>query len=80
MKKKTITLIFTVLIVAVLFAAGFRIIIDENKCVGCEDCTLVCPTNAIDMIDGKAVIDQSKCIKCDICVPQCTYDAIKKVK
>jgi len=80
MKKKTVLMFLTILLLSVLFAAGFKIIVEENSCVGCKDCTLVCPTNAIEMIDGKAVIDQSKCIKCEICVPQCTYDAIRKTK
>ena len=80
MRKKTILLIITVILFSVLFAAGWRIIVEEKSCVGCKDCTLVCPVNAIEIIDGKAVIDQSVCIQCEICVQQCTYDAIRKAK
>lgn len=42
--------------------------VDAQKCIGCGLCVSNCPTNAITMIDGKAVIDKDKCINCGICV------------
>jgi len=41
--------------------------VNPKKCIGCQLCVHVCPTNAISMIHGKAVIDADKCIDCGLC-------------
>ena len=45
--------------------------VDENKCVGCGNCVIVCPMEAIhiegDYGYGKAYIDQDKCVECGAC-------------
>ena len=53
----------------------FKVI--EKKCIGCKICVDKCPTNAIEMINRKAVIDMEKCIKCGICEAVCPVNAIK---
>ena len=76
--KKTIFLILLLLTISV-FALKISIIyVEANSCVGCGDCVLVCPVDAIQLIDGKAVIDAKVCIECEICVKSCTYNAIRK--
>ena len=51
-------------------------VIDKEKCTGCEDCVEVCPPQAIEMEDGKAVIDERLCEECGECVPECPEKAI----
>lgn len=51
--------------------------IDKEKCIGCGACVAVCPHDAIEMKDGKAVIDQKKCKDCKECIKICPVDAIK---
>ena len=34
---------------------GFNPVVDEAKCVGCEECVDVCPVNVFEMQDGKSV-------------------------
>lgn len=41
--------------------------VDSSKCIGCRLCVSKCPTDAISMVNGKAVIDADKCIACGIC-------------
>jgi len=52
--------------------------VNEDECVGCESCVPVCPVEAIEMVDGKAVIDQDKCTECGTCIEECPVEAIKE--
>lgn len=49
-----------------------------DNCRGClaHPCTVVCPVDAIAMVDGKSKVDQDKCIRCKKCVSACPYNAI----
>ena len=50
--------------------------VDEDACVGCEDCVDVCIFNGVKVVDGKAVIDQNSCLGCGRCETNCPNDAI----
>ncbi len=42
--------------------------IDEKKCVGCANCSPVCPMGAIYIgVDGLAEINQEACVECHTC-------------
>ncbi len=48
----------------------------QRLCVGCGTCTVICPTNAIEMrINDRgffeAVVDNSKCTACKLCLEVC---------
>ena len=47
-------------------------------CRGCivHRCQEVCPRDAIQIIDHKAVVDKTKCIECGKCTQACPYGAI----
>lgn len=47
-------------------------------CRGCivHRCQEVCPRDAIQIIDHKAVVDKSKCVECGKCTQACPYGAI----
>lgn len=51
-------------------------IVDRDKCIGCESCVAICPVGAISMVDGKALIDEDTCISCGACVNECPVGAI----
>lgn len=53
------------------------VVVDEDECVGCENCVSVCPVEAISMKDEVAVIDQDLCTECEACVGECPVEAIK---
>jgi ferredoxin len=81
MKKKLFIVLGILFLFAVIFSISKSgIFVETNSCVGCGDCLDVCPIDAIQLIDGKAVIDAEKCILCEICIGSCTYDAIRKEK
>lgn len=50
--------------------------VDADKCTGCESCVDACPSEAISMVDGKAVVDPEKCVDCGVCVDECPVGAI----
>ncbi|TFG03673.1 MAG: 4Fe-4S dicluster domain-containing protein [Promethearchaeota archaeon] len=56
--------------------------IKEDRCIGCGQCVVVCPVQAITLIDNKAVIDKEKCVECSVCLrsANCPSNAIKRTK
>jgi len=50
--------------------------VQPDKCIGCQICARKCPTQAISMVQGKAVINPEKCIQCGLCARACPVQAI----
>ncbi len=53
-----------------------RIHIDTKKCIQCEKCVNVCPTNAMKDIYNKKVYFRADCWSCGKCKDICPVDAI----
>ncbi|MHA1196758.1 MAG: indolepyruvate ferredoxin oxidoreductase subunit alpha [Promethearchaeota archaeon] len=53
--------------------------IKENLCIGCGQCVIVCPVNAIQIENKKAKIDRDLCVECHVCYrdAECPVNAIK---
>ena len=56
--------------------AIFESLIDEDACIGCEECVEKCPVDAIAMEDDLAVVDRDKCLGCGLCHRACDNEAI----
>jgi electron transfer flavoprotein alpha subunit len=52
-----------------------QVIIDTEKCIGCEICVSVCPFNALEMLEGKASVND-QCTLCGACRTECPEEAI----
>lgn len=52
------------------------VIIDKAKCIGCGACTMECPFEALDIVDGVAVVNPEKCKDCTKCTKICPADAL----
>ncbi|MBN1760681.1 MAG: DUF362 domain-containing protein [Chitinispirillaceae bacterium] len=48
-----------------------------RNCIGCGACSEVCPQDAIEIIEGKAILDPKKCIGCASCIAVCKSDAVE---
>ena len=56
--------------------------INIDDCNGCGQCTIVCPVQAIYLVDNKAVVDEEKCVECSVCYrdANCPVNAIRMRK
>ncbi|MHA2035980.1 MAG: ATP-binding protein [Promethearchaeota archaeon] len=56
--------------------------IDIDLCNGCGQCIFICPVQAIQMINRKALVDEEKCVECSVCYrdANCPVNAIKMKK
>ena len=53
------------------------LILDADKCTGCEMCTAVCPHAVLAVEDGKArIVDRDACMECGACALNCPADAL----
>ncbi len=54
--------------------------VDEDLCVGCENCLSYCSVGAISIHEEKAVIDPQRCTECYVCIRNdvCPVGAIEK--
>lgn len=50
--------------------------VDAEKCTGCEACVDSCPSEAIKMVEEKAIIEVDNCVDCGVCVDECPVEAI----
>ncbi|NWH03847.1 indolepyruvate ferredoxin oxidoreductase subunit alpha [Desulfobacter latus] len=56
---------------------AFTPIVDQAKCVGCEECVDVCPAEVFEMVDGKSdPVNAEECMGCESCIEVCEEDAI----
>lgn len=51
-----------------------------EKCIGCRECERVCPMEAIEIIDKKAVVDNDECVNCLSCIKVCKFDALEEIE
>ncbi len=52
-------------------------VIDQEKCIGCELCVKVCPSQTISMHNDKAVVTGDRSLQCGHCVAACPAGAVR---
>ena len=55
--------------------ALFEAVIDQEVCIGCEDCIDRCPVGAV-RVENTAVVNRDKCLGCGLCAGICPSNAI----
>jgi pyruvate formate lyase activating enzyme len=51
----------------------------SDKCISCQTCLLVCPSEALSLQNGKVAFEKSLCTACFNCVDVCFPEAIQKI-
>lgn len=51
--------------------------LNEEKCLGCGTCTVVCPHEVFRLNNSKvAIVDRDACMECGACATNCPTEAI----
>lgn len=58
----------------------YRPVINQEKCVNCMRCFLVCPDGVIDKSGPELAIDYDFCKGCGVCAYECKLKAIDMVE
>ena len=58
----------------------YKPVIDQDKCIMCLRCFLVCPDGVIDKSGERLTIDYDYCKGCGICAHECKPNCIDMVK
>ena len=53
-----------------------RLLVKEELCVGCGQCTLVCEVDALTAEWGLTKVDDDLCILCGTCTDFCAVEAL----
>ncbi len=56
-----------------------RPVISLDLCKNCGICEMVCPDNAVSLVNEHYVIDYDYCKGCGLCAYECTADAIEMI-
>jgi nitroreductase/ferredoxin len=52
-------------------------VIDRDKCIGCGECVRVCPSQTLEMQDGKAIVTGDRSLACGHCIAVCPVEAVR---
>ncbi len=56
---------------------GYEVVVDPEKCEGCEECIEVCPVDVYELQDDKSVpVNAEECLGCESCIEVCEHEAI----
>ncbi|NIS83303.1 MAG: 4Fe-4S dicluster domain-containing protein [Anaerolineales bacterium] len=64
----------------VLAASGYVSSVNAEECIGCGDCVVACPFEAVELNGGTSQPSREKCMGCGVCVSTCEMSALTLVR
>jgi Na+-translocating ferredoxin:NAD+ oxidoreductase subunit B len=64
----------------VVARSAFVNTVDEDLCVGCEDCVEYCQFDALELQGSVMTVNYTSCVGCGVCVPACNDEAMTLVR
>ena len=52
-------------------------VIDRERCIGCGECVRLCPSQTLEMQDGKAAVTGARSLGCGHCAAVCPVEAVR---
>lgn len=60
---------------------AYDVLLDWEKCNGCESCVEVCPVEVYEMGEGVSqVMRPEECLGCESCIEVCDQDCIQIIE
>jgi Pyruvate/2-oxoacid:ferredoxin oxidoreductase delta subunit len=56
--------------------SDFRAVVDEEECIGCEECVERCQFDALSVPEDVCQVEYARCVGCGVCVITCPSDAL----
>ncbi len=56
--------------------SDFHAVVDDELCIGCEDCVEHCQFGALSVPEDVCLVDYSRCVGCGLCATVCPSDAL----
>jgi len=54
--------------------------VDQDLCVGCEDCLEACQFGALNLVNGVMTVNEIRCVGCGVCVTFCAEGALYLIR
>jgi Pyruvate/2-oxoacid:ferredoxin oxidoreductase delta subunit len=63
-----------------LASSGYVCLVNEELCIGCENCLPYCQFKALALGGVTMTVDEGKCMGCGVCVSKCEQEALTLIR
>jgi ferredoxin len=60
--------------------SNFLMSVNEELCIGCDECIDRCQFDALDVVDNLCTVDTKRCVGCGVCAISCSEEALRLIE